>query len=51
MFDNYCKSLLYYNDISYEDVVYMVDIVLDDMVKDKNVDNLMVVLLNTFLHI
>ncbi len=51
MFDNHYKSLAYYNDISFEDVVYKVDIDLDDMLTDRNVGNLMVVLLNTFLHI
>lgn len=51
MFDSQYKSLLYYNDISFEDVVHMVDIYLDDMPMDKNVDNLLGVLLYTFLHI
>jgi hypothetical protein len=51
MFDNHYRLLVYYNDISYEDVVYKVDIDPDDMLTDKNVDNLMVVPLYTFLHI
>ena len=51
MSDNHYKPLVYYNDISYEDVVYKVDIYPDGMLTDRNVDNLMVVLLYTFLHI
>jgi hypothetical protein len=51
MFDNHYKSLVYYNDIAYEDVVYMVDIYPDGKLMDRNVDSLRVVLLNTFLHI
>lgn len=51
MFDNHYRSLVYCNDIAYEDVVYKVDIYPDDKLMDRNVDNLMAVLWNTFLRI